>query len=357
MLIDLIGGAQVSVKLYYYIFASDDSGALVRDALIDALGRGVKVTLLIDAFGSGNVDQQFFQPFVTAGGCIKVFGSGWSTRYLIRNHQKMTIIDDARILIGGFNIADGYFGLPQDDCWHDLGMLVEGPAVAPMVRWYRILWRWVSGRRHSYRTMRKIIRRWNPGNETFRWLIGGPTNRLSPWARMVRTDLSIAERVDMVAAYFSPGQGMLKRLRRVAAQGTARLLMASKSDNGATIAAARLLYGPMLRRGASIYEYLPCKLHMKLIIIDDAVYIGSANFDMRSLFLNLEVMLRIEDAEFAAAMRAAMDDWVSASLHITPAVQESRKGPFRLLKGWISYFLVGVLDYTVTRRLNFRNND
>ncbi|MEO8723376.1 MAG: cardiolipin synthase B [Sphingobium sp.] len=355
-LIALIDCAQNSLKLYYYIFASDSSGHMVRDALINASIRGVEVTLMIDAFGSGDVDKRFFDPLIAAGGRMKIFGSGWSTRYLIRNHQKMTIADDARILIGGFNVADGYFGLPQGDCWHDLGMVVEGPAVAPMVRWYRILWLWVAGKRHSYRTMRKIIRRWNPAQGTFRWLIGGPTNRLSPWARMVRTDLAIANRVDMVAAYFSPGQGLLKRLRGVAARGTVRFLMASKSDNGATIAAARLLYGPLLRRGAEIYEYLPCKLHMKLIVIDDAVYIGSANFDMRSLFVNLEVMLRIEDANFARAMRAAIDVWAQDSLHITQAVQDSRKGPWRLLKGWISYFLVGVLDYTVTRRLNFRNN-
>jgi len=36
-------------------------------------------------------------------------------------------------------------------------------------------------------------------------------------------------------------------------------------------------------------------------------------------------------------------------------VQEARGGLLTLAKGWISYFLVGFLDYTVTRRLNFRS--
>ena len=79
--------------------------------------------------------------------------------------------------------------------------------------------------------------------------------------------------------------------------------MAAKSDNPATIGASRLLYGFLLRRSADIWEYRPCKLHMKLIVIDDVTYIGTANFDMRSLFINVELMVRITDAAFAQRMR------------------------------------------------------
>jgi cardiolipin synthase len=133
-----------------------------------------------------------------------------------------------------------------------------------------------------------------------------------------------------------------------------RLVLASRSDNSTTIAAARLLYGPLLRSGVEIYEYQPCRLHMKLLVIDDAVYIGSANFDMRSLFLNLEIMLRIEDAGFASEIRRFIDRNADESEQITLQVHRARRTPFRLIKGWLSYFLVGVLDYKVTRRLNFR---
>src|SRR3546814_16848076 len=59
----------------------------------------------------------------------------------------------------------------------------------------------------------------------------------------------------------------------------------------------------LLRKQADVWEYRPCKLHMKLIVVDNVTYIGSANFDARSLFLNVEIMVRIADAEFAARMR------------------------------------------------------
>jgi cardiolipin synthase len=161
----------------------------------------------------------------------------------------------------------------------------------------------------------------------------------------------------MVEAYFSPGRGMLKRIARAAQKKGARLILPSRSDNGATVAAARLLYGPLLKRGVEILEYQPCKLHMKLIVVDDAVYIGSANFDMRSLFLNLEVMLRIEHAGFAQAMRGFIDRRAGESRQVTLETHRAQRTLPTLIKQWISYFLVGVLDYTVTRRLNFRDPD
>ena len=360
-LIELIGSARKSLKLFYYIFAADGSGRMVLDALIAARRRGVAVTLMLDAFGSSLTPTAFFAPLREAGGEVAWFGSGWSIRYLIRNHQKMAIADDARALIGGFNVADDYFRPVSDNGWDDLGLLIEGPDVAPLAHWFHLLSQWTGGVKSRFRRLRAMVQGWRPGVGRIQWLIGGPTYRLSPWARMVRSDLESARRLDMIAAYFTPGQQMLRQLREVgwraqtAGEG-ARLILPARSDNGATIAASRLLYGPLVRHGVEICEYLPGKLHMKLIVIDDAVYIGSANFDMRSLFLNLELMLRIEDAGFAQSMRGFVDARAHDSLRITPDVLQARKRPWRLLKGWVSYFLVAVLDYTVTRRLNFRDS-
>lgn len=361
-LIALIEGARHSLKLYYYIFAADESGQMVRDALIAACERGVAVTLMVDAFGSSHAPDSFFAPLVEAGGHFGRFGAQRSTRYLIRNHQKMAIADDARLMMGGFNIENGYFGAPPEDCWRDLGLTVEGPQIEPMIRWYGQLWRWVSTRKQRFRTLRRMVRRWNSAptpapDGPFRWLIGGPTRRLSPWAQIVKHDLEQARRVDMIAAYFSPGTGMLRRIARAVRHDGAQIILPARSDNGATVAAARLLYGPLLKRGVKIAEYQPCKLHMKLIVIDDAVFIGSANFDMRSLFLNLEVMVRIEDAAFAAAVRAFIGQEAMQSRPIEWAQYQAGRTALTLAKQWISYLLVGVLDYTVTRRLNFRDPD
>jgi cardiolipin synthase len=102
-----------------------------------------------------------------------------------------------------------------------------------------------------------------------------------------------------------------------------------------------------------MYEYQPAKLHTKLVIVDDVVHLGSSNFDFRSLYLNLEVMVRIDDAEFAARMRDYFQQELADSLRITPELHKKRASWFRRAKWTLSHFLVTAVDYTVTRRLNF----
>ena len=134
-----------------------------------------------------------------------------------------------------------------------------------------------------------------------------------------------------------------------------RVVTASKSDNNATIAAARNTYWWLLKRGVEIFEYRPTKLHTKLFVVGDVVHIGSANFDMRSLFLNLEMMLRIDDAPFAAAMRCFVDGEVANSEPITMESHRRNRTLLNRLRWAIGYFIVAVADYRIAKRLNFKD--
>jgi cardiolipin synthase len=145
---------------------------------------------------------------------------------------------------------------------------------------------------------------------------------------------------------------MLRKIGRIGRGANARILLPNKSDNGATIGASRLLYKPLIKRGVKIWEFLPTKLHTKLIVVDNVVYIGSGNFDVRSLYLNLEVMLRIEDAALAERMRAYVTEQLPASQRITQAIDRSHRTLFNRIRWGLSWFLVTVVDYSITRRLN-----
>jgi cardiolipin synthase len=161
-----------------------------------------------------------------------------------------------------------------------------------------------------------------------------------------------ARRLDMVFAYFAPPGAMIRRIGRVGRRGRARIINAAKSDNNATIAAARHSYSRLIRRHVELYEYQPAKLHTKLAIVDDIVHIGSSNFDYRSFYINLEIMLRIKDAAFAKAMRGYFEAELRDCKWITPEIHKRRSGPLRRFKWALSHFLVNVMDYSVTRRLN-----
>lgn len=361
-LLDLIQQAHHSLKIFFYMFEGDEVGRAVLDALIAACKRGVRVELMVDSFGSNGAPNGFFDPFEQAGGHFAIFSPRFSTSYFVRNHQKIIISDKEQAMIGGFNIANQYFDQHSEDedsnnneaSWEDLGIIVHGPEVSKLETYYEQLSDWVRNNNGNIRSLQKIVRQWEAGDGDFRWLLGGPSNRLSRWAWAIKRDLEKGERLDLVSAYFSPGQGLLRRIARLSKRGGKnRLILAGTTDNPATIGASRLLYGYLLKRGTHIYEYQPKRLHTKMVIIDNAVYIGSANFDLRSLFINVEMMVRIEDQAFADHARLIVDDLCKDALPISKELHKARKGLLNRLRWTLSYFVVNILDYTVTRRFNF----
>ena len=352
-LLGLIDGAQRTLRVLYYMFLDDDSGQRVRDALVRAAGRGVEVWLLVDGFGSDAAKDGFFQPLVESKVHFCRFSARFGRRYLLRNHQKLALADEMRVITGGFNISDDYFGAIEAGAWRDLGLVVEGPGTACLAGYFDDLFAWVRKPRGRIRDLRNMLRQHSVTDGKLCWLFGGPTRRLSPWARAVRQDMKAASRLDLIAAYFSPSPGMLRRIAGIARRGDARVVTAAKSDNSTTIEAARNTYAWLLKRGVRIYEYQATKLHTKLFVVDDVVHIGSANFDMRSLFLNLEMMLRVEDAEFAAAMSGFVDGEIADAVQITRESHRAHRTLFNRVRWALSYFIVAVADYRISRRLNF----
>ena len=357
-LMALIDGAKRSLRLLYYIYTGDRSGDLVRSALFKALDRGVAVALLIDGFGSGHTHESYFRELHERGATFCRFNPSYGRRYLLRNHQKLALADseteNCRILIGGFNIEDSYFGTVAEGAWRDVGLLVEGPAAARVGPYYDALMNWALHPRSRLKTLRAVVRRFSEDKGKLQWLYGGPMQLKSPWGLATLRDLAAARDLEMVVGYFAPMGGILRRIGGVAARGRARILIPAKSDNRATIDAARSTYARLLKRRVEIFEYEATKLHSKLLVMDDVVHIGSSNFDLRSLYLNMEMMLRVDDPEFAQLMRNYFEHELGGSLEITPSVYKERATWLQRLRWRIAWFLVTSLDYTVTRRLAMR---
>ena len=353
-LLELIERARHSLRILFYIYVDDHAGRQVRDALIAAAGRGVRVSLTIDGMGSEPAaSREFFEPLAAVGADVCTFIPRWGRRYLVRNHQKLAIADEAQAIVGGFNVQDSYFGTIAGQAWRDLGLLVEGPAVARLAGYYDALSRWMHRPKATLRALRRLLRHWSEPAGNARWLLGGPTRRMSPWARVVRADMKRAQRTDIIAGYFAPSPAMLRRLDKVGVRGCVRVILPSKTDHGASLWASHFTYAGLLRKGVEIWEYQPTKLHTKLYVIDDTVHIGSANFDMRSLFLNLELMLRVHDPAFAAHVRAYVDGEVANSTRVTAESYKARTTAWMRVKQFAAYFVMAVLDPSVSRGLNF----
>jgi cardiolipin synthase len=355
-LIGLIDEARESLRVLYYIWCEDESGTRVRDALVRAAARGVEVALLVDGFGASEAKEDFFAPLAEAGARFCRFVPRYGRRYLLRNHQKLALADGRRVIIGGFNISDDYFGTIEEGAWRDLGLQVEGDSVDCLVGYFEALFAWALKPEARIRDLRRLLHQNSVTDGKLHWLFGGPTRRLSPWARAVRRDMKRARRLDIIAAYFAPGPVLMRRTGNVARRrrgGQVRVITPAKTDHQSTVGAARHTYWALLKRGARIFEYAATKLHTKLFVLDDVAYLGSANFDMRSLFLNLELMLRVEDKPFAQAMRAYVDGEIAHSTEITLEAHRKQRTLLNRIKWGIAYFLVAIADYRIAHRLNF----
>lgn len=348
----LIDGAVTELRLLYYIFADDLVGRRVRDAIARAQQRGVKTWLIVDDFGCERTPQSFFTPLSNAGVHLCRFHPRMGRRYLLRNHQKMAIADRQRAIIGGFNIEDKYFMPDLPESWRDYGVEIEGKAVDRLARYHRALYDWTQTKRATLRAIRRLVRRSSQSRGSIRCLISGPTLRPNRLVRTLKADFQTAQDLVMSMAYFAPNPGFLRRLGAIAQRGTATVVTAARSDNRVTIDAARHCYNRLLRRGVKIYEYGRQRLHAKLIVIDDITYIGSANFDVRSLYLNMEVMLRIEDAAFAAEIRNRISADIADSVLIDRSRYSAMSGWWHKLRWTIAYFLLAVVDFNIARRLN-----
>ncbi|MBV9528964.1 phosphatidylserine/phosphatidylglycerophosphate/cardiolipin synthase family protein [Sphingomonas sp.] len=357
-LLELIDGARQSLRLLYYIYTADGSGEKVRDALLRAIDRGVAVSLLIDGFGSSHTPETYFRELHERGARFCRFNPAYGRRYLLRNHQKLALADgetgEARVLIGGFNIADSYFADRAVGGWRDIGLMVEGPAAARLVPYYDALMTWSLAKGSRLKTLRAVVRNYSEHEGQLQWLFGGPMQLKSPWGIATLHDLAKARDLEMIVAYFAPLGGTLKRIGAVAARGRARVIIPCKSDNPPTVDAARSTYARLMKRRVQIFEYQPTNVHSKLLVMDDIVHIGSSNFDLRSLYLNMEMMLRVRDPDFAIMMRSYFEHELGDCLEITPELYRQRATWTQRLRWRIGWFLVTSLDYTVTRRLALR---
>ena len=356
--VELVEGARTSLRVVLYMLGDDPCGTAVRDALVAAARRGIRVTALFDRFGSNELAAGFLDPLAAAGATVGWFNARAGARYLVRNHQKIWVADGQRALVAGFNATDHYFGCSGVESWEDLGVLIEGPTAGRLADYCDRLYAIALDGKPRFRAVRKLVRTGTDTDGPVRILIGGPLPRLNPWTRSLKRDLERGGRLDLVAAYFSPGFGLARRIGRLARRGGggkgdgnrgARLVLAGRTDNIATVAAGRFLYGMLLKKGAEIREYQPCCLHMKLIVIDDVAYLGSANLDARSLFINMEIMLRIESREVAARLRGLIDSLAASAEPQTADGHARRTGPLRWLRWALSYFAVAVLDYGISR--------
>lgn len=352
-LLSEIERARESIRLEMYIYMAGAPGDAIRDALGVAARRGVQVKLLLDAFGSYELPSEYWAPVIASGGKVWFFNPLKLRRMAFRDHRKLLVCDGKVALVSGFNISSHELGDGVSRGWRDLGLKLSGPVARDLAATFDRMFS-MADFRHP-RLVRLPLRRHSrhcpPGKPCPMVLTSGPGQTGNTIKRPLLRDLKQARTIRIISAYFLPTYRIRRTLAKAARQGRdIKIITAGQTDVRLARFAGRALYNRLLRVGIRIYEYEAQILHSKLIIADNVVYVGSANLDSRSLNINYELLVRIEDPRLAQDAHAIFESHLLECREIERKAWPRSRGFWEKTLERVSHFLLARVDPLFARR-------
>jgi len=344
-LITDIQRAENHVHLLFYMFRDDVTGKKVARALVDAAQKGVVCRVLGDAVGSRGM-------FFGLGKWMSKHGVQVHralpanplrlrlARLDIRNHRKLAVIDGRIGYTGSQNIVVPEFGHKKAGQWHDVMIRIQGPTVRQLQSVFLEDWFYETQEILDYPDMYPSCSS-SEGEAAVQVLPTGPDRPIHGFQDLVIQAIHTAERkVAVVSPYFIPNEGLITALRLAAARGVeVEVIMPDRSDHFLIDQASAYYCGVVLQNGASVYLFQEGMLHTKIITIDQAVaMVGSANFDIRSFYLNMELVNIVFDPQFNYQLSMLLNCYKNNSLRVNKDYWFKRPLYKRMTEGVVKIF-------------------
>jgi cardiolipin synthase len=353
--------AVYEIYLESYIFANDNTGRRIAEALRRAAFRNVKTHVLIDGFGSKSLPKTMVDYLVTAGVMVLKFRpkiSPWTLRRqrLRRLHRKIVVVDQEIAFVGGINIIDDMDMPGQTSPRYDYAVSVEGPMVKQIHDstrrvWSRVAWTRLrpSWGRDNFRQAPSTEPR---GRMRSAFLVRDNIRHRRDIEDAYRQAIEQAQfEIILANAYFLPGLNFRHALLDAAGRGVrVILLLQGRVEYRLLHYASHALYGSFLDAGMEIYEYHKSLMHAKVAVIDEHwATVGSSNLDPFSLLLSLEANVVVDDENFAKKLKQSLEQAIKMGAR---RIFENswRTQPIRVrLASWLSYglvrFMIGMAGY------------
>ena len=348
-----IGKAHESIRLEMYIYMAGQPGNAIRAALRAAVQRGIQVKVLLDAFGSYELPSDYWAPVISAGGKVWFFNPLTLGRMAFRNHRKLLVCDGKTAFVSGFNISSDELGDGVARGWRDLGLKITGPVARELSSSFDRMSSMADFRhpRLARIPLRRKSRQCPPGKPCPVVLTSGPGQTGSAIKRPLLHDLKHAKTIRIISAYFLPTYRIRRTLAKAARNGRdIKIITSGQTDVRLARFAGRALYNRLLNAGIQIFEYQPQILHSKLIIADDVVYVGSANLDARSLNINYELLVRVEDARLSHEAHQIFESHLLHCQKIERRTWPQSRGFWEKMMERFSHFLLARIDPLFARR-------
>lgn len=311
--LDTLIKARKFIHMEYYAWENDTRGNQIKEVLLQKAQEGVKVRILFDDYASWKIKKNIVRQLQNGGveiyPKIRVKLKHFANRINHRDHRKIIIVDGLYGFVGGINISDRYDNsIDTGLYWRDTHVKITGSLVSALQRHFMISWN-ASAPDHLSYSGELLPHTGVENGEGVRALgqviPGGPaypkSNIMLTYTRiftLARKNLYITN------PYFIPSEGITNALCQAAISGVdVRIMIPDRSDSMIVGAASRFYFAELLRAGVRIFLYKKGFVHAKTAVADSHLsVVGTANMDIRSFDLNLEIMAVIYGNAFALEM-------------------------------------------------------
>jgi cardiolipin synthase A/B len=339
-MLDAIGEAQRTIDLLTFVYWRGGIGTRFAEALSDKAGSGIRVRVLLDAWGASSIDPGLVSEMEDAGVRVRWFRPLHRlqpTKVNHRTHRKVMIVDEATGFTGGVGIADEWSGdARSEDEWRDTHFRVRGPAVDGLRAAF--LDNWLETDPEVFdASIDRFPDQPQPGGAVIQCVRGASEVGWSDISTLLLALLQLAkDRIRITTAYFVPDDELIGQLSAASDRGVKVeiLLPGPHGDKRFVQLAGQAIYEQLLEHGVRIWHFQPTMLHAKIMTVDGLVAnVGSANFNARSTELDEEINLVALDPDLVRQLDRQFDVDLERSEEIQPGRWEDRSVGRRVLEG------------------------
>jgi cardiolipin synthase len=320
-----IAEAEHTVDFLTFVYWTGDIGTVFARALAERARAGVRVRVLLDAYGARTMERDLIGQMADSGVQVRWFRPlhrFHPGEVNHRTHRKVLIVDEAVAFSGGVGIADEWKGDARDESeWRDTHFRFEGPIVDGLRAAF--LDNWAETDPVLYEEgVDRFPEQPQPGEAVTQCIRGASETGWSDAATLVRTLLQLAEEhVRITTAYFVPDEELTTRLCDASDRGVEVdvLIPGPHADKRVVQLAAESSYARLLEHGVAVWSYQPTMLHAKIMTVDGRVAnVGSANLNRRSLSLDEEINIVALEPNLITRLDDHFEEDLDRSVRIRP---------------------------------------
>ena len=350
--------ARTSIVMEYYIFRGDELGNKIAQILLEKAKEGVDIKVIVD--GTGGYDKKMLKLLKENKIEVGVFFPSIFPFFKIanlranyRDHRKICVIDSKYGYISGFNIGDEYLGKGKLGYWRDTGLRIFGEASLELEREFYFSWGIVKKQNYMIKkeyeynaeVLEELIETKGKHSGHIQVVSSGPNYQF----RTIRDNalkliMKAQKYIYIQTPYFIPDDTILDALKIAALSGVKiKIMIPNKPDHFFIYWVNQYFSGELLDLGVEIYKYNRGFIHSKFIVVDDEIVtVGTANFDYRSFYQNFEINVNIYERDVAKTFKEIFENDIKFS-HRLFRREYSKRGIYIKLKESICRLLAPIM--------------